>query len=336
MLIKWPYGIGHMLEDDLPVSQEPRSRPVNAKFARRQRSDDYTWRVGVFLRVRGNGEKIWVQHIRVDGQPRKVVLGNFPDLSMSDARRAAAENQHVVDNGGDLVAKQRQENTRAIRARLDSLVERIKSGGSASSDQTGTSLPATAPVKRAPKAQRNKTAVSTPDVVAKRRPRAQVKPTQTTTRNEPDRPTKTVQNTTPAPKPKPTPQKPQMSEAANAPVSKPAPQAKQDTAQKPEAQHLLDEARRVGPNVLALIEHILNEDPKSVIGLRRCEGVLALKHTSDNHLDDACAQALDAGDISLTGVMSRVQTEHSQDMDKTDSDPSDMAHANIRGANYFY
>lgn len=319
----------------MPVSQEPRSRPVNAKFARRQPSDD-TWRVGVFLRVRGNGEKIWVQHIRVDGQPRKVVLGNFPDLSMSDARRAAAENQHLVDSGGDLVAKQRQDNTRAIRARLDSLAERIKSGGSASPDQTDTSLPATAPVKRAPKAQRHKTTLRTPDVVAKRRKRAQAKPTSTTTQNEPDHLTGTAQDTTPAPKPKPTPQKPQMSEAVNASASKPTPQAKQDTAPKSEAQHLLDEARRVGPNVLALIEHILNEDPKSVIGLRRCEGILALKHTSDNHLDDACAQALHAGDISLTGVMSRVQAERSQDMDETDSDPSDMAHPNIRGANYFY
>lgn len=320
----------------MPVSQEPRSRPVNAKFARRQRSGDDTWRVGVFLRVRGNGEKIWVQHIRVNGQPRKVVLGNFPDLSMPDARRAAAENQHLVDSGGDLVAKQRQENTKAIRARLDSLAERIKSGGSASSDQMDTSLPATAPVKRVPKAQRNKTAIRKPDVVAKRSPRARAKPPHTTTQNEPDRLTGTAQNTTLAPKPKTTPQKPQMSEAANAPASKPPPQAKQDKAPKSEAQHLLDEARRVGPNVLALIEHILNEDPKSVIGIRRCEGVLALKHTSDNHLDDACAQALDAGDISLTGVMSRVQAERSQDMDKTDSDPSDMAHANIRGANYFY
>ncbi|MFD1510744.1 Arm DNA-binding domain-containing protein [Lacimonas salitolerans] len=324
-----------MLEDDKPVSQEPRSRPVNAKFARRQPRDD-TWRVGVFLRVRGNGEQIWVQHIRVDGQPRKVVLGNFPDLSMSDARRAAAENQHLVDSGGDLVAKQRQDNTRAIRARLDSLAERIKSGGSASTDQTDTPQPATAPVKRAPKAQRNKTALRTPDVVAKRRKRAQAKPTPTTTQKEPNHLTGTAQDTTPAPKPKPTPQKPRMSEAVNASASKPPPQAKQDTAPKSEAQHLLDEARRIGPNVLALIEHILTEDPKSVIGLRRCEGILALKHTSDNYLDEACAQAFDAGDISLTGVMSRVQTEHSQDMDKTDSDPSDMAHANIRGANYFY
>lgn len=321
-----------MLEDDKPVSQEPRLRPVNAKFARRQPSDDDTWRVGVFLRVRGNGEKIWVQHIRVDGQPRKVVLGNFPDLSMSDARRAAAENQHLVDSGGDLVAKQRQENTRAIRARLDSLAERIKSAGSVSPDQTDASPP----VKRAPKAQRHKTAVRTPDVVAKRRKRAQAKPTPTATQNEPDRLTGTAQNNSPAPEPIPTPEKPQMSEAANASASKPSPQAKQDTAPKSEAQHLLDEARRVGPNVLALIEHILTEDPKSVIALRRCEGILALKHTSDNHLDEACAQALGAGDTSLTGVMSRVQAERFQGTDETDSDPSDMVHRNIRGANYFY
>jgi hypothetical protein len=80
----------------------------------------------------------------------------------------------------------------------------------------------------------------------------------------------------------------------------------------------------------------LNEDPKSVISLRRCEGILALKHTSDNHLDDACAHALDAGDVSLTGVMSHVQARRAKDMDETDSDPADMAHANIRGANYFY
>lgn len=102
------------------------------------------------------------------------------------------------------------------------------------------------------------------------------------------------------------------------------------------AQHVRDEARGVGPNVLALIEHILNEAPKSVIALRRCEGILALKQSGDNHLDDVCAQALDAGDISLTGVMSRVQAKRSKDLDEADSGTSDMAHANIRGANYFY
>jgi len=325
-----------MLEDDKPVSQEARSRPVNAKFARRQHSGDDTWRVGVFLRVRANGEKIWVQHIRIDGQPRKVVLGNFPDLSMSDARRAATENQNLVDSGGDLVAKQRQANTKAIRARLDSLAERRKTAGAAPADQADTSVPDPTPVKRAPKTPKKKTALRSPRVVAQPAPEEQKKQTSTTSKNTPDHLTGTLQNTSPAPTPDPTQQKPQISRGEASPTDRPPSHAKNDTVPDTEVQHLCDEARRVGPNVLALIEHVLNEDPKSVIALRRCEGILALKHTSDNHLDDACAQALDAGDVSLTGVMSHVEARRAKDMDKTDSDPADMAHANIRGANYFY
>src|SRR6056297_185106 len=325
-----------MLEDDKPVSHKPGSRPVNAKFGRQQRRSDETWRAGVFLRVRGNGEKIWVQHIRINGQPRKVVLGNFPGLSMSDARRVAAENQNMVDSGGDLVAKQRQENTKAIRARLDSLAERRKSAGFASADPADASPPEVAPVKRAPKPQKKKAAARTPQVVSKDPTREQKKPTPTTATNKPDRLTATTQNTSPAPEQTPTSQKPQRSEDGAGPTDRPPSQAAQDTVSQSEVQRLCDEARRVGPNVLALIEHVLNEDPKSVIALRRCEGILAFKHTSDNHLDDACAQALDAGEVSLTGVMSHVQARRSMDMDETDSDPSDMAHANIRGANYFY
>lgn len=324
-----------MLEDDRHVSQELRSRPVNAKFARRQRSDD-TWRVGVFLRVRGNGEKIWVQHIRVDGHPRKVILGNFPDLSMPDARKAAAENQNLVDSGGDLMAKQRQQNTKAIRARLDSLAERIRSAGSASPDQADTPMPATTTAKHAPKRQKSRAAIRASDDVIPQRRQGQKKATPPTAHNEPNHLIGTPQNTSQLPEPSPTPPQPKMPEARPGPAHRQPSRSTQDTVQEPETQYLRDEARAVGPNVLALIEHILKEDPKSVIGLRRCEGILALKHNSDNHLDDVCAQALDAGDVSLTGVMSRMQAKHSQDLGAPKSDPSDMAHANIRGADYFY
>lgn len=326
-----------MLEDDRHVSQELRSRPVNAKFVRRQRNDD-TWRVGVFLRVRGNGEKIWVQHIRVDGHPRKVILGNFPDLSMPDARKAAAENQNLVDTGGDLMAKQRQENTKAIRARLDKLADRIRRAGSTSPEQMDVPMPATATVTRAPKAQKSRAAIRASDDVKPRRRQAHKKVTPPTAQNEPTPLSGTTHITSrlPAPSPTPTPTKPKMSEATPGPARQQPSPGTQDTTQEPETQYLRDEARAVGPNVLALIEHILNEDPTSVIGRRRCEGILALKHNRDNHLDDVCAQALDAGDMSLTGVMSRMQAKHSQDLGEPKSDPSDMAHANIRGADYFY
>lgn len=325
-----------MLEDTKPVSQEPRSRPANAKFARRQRSVDDTWRVGVFLRVRGNGEKIWLQHIWVDGQPRKVVLGNFPNLSMAEARKAAAENQNLVDSGGDLVAKQRQENNNAIRARLDNLTERVNSAKSAVPDPASASSRASTPVKHEPKTQKNRSNVQAPEVVAPGRLRTPKKPTAPTTHNEADGPTVTTQNTSSAPEPNPTPQKLQMSEVISDSTSRLSSPATRNIAAESIAQQLRDEARGVGPNVLALIEHILNEAPKSVIALRRCEGILALKQSGDNHLDDVCAQALDAGDISLTGVMSRVQAKRSKDLDEADSGTSDMAHANIRGANYFY
>lgn len=324
-----------MLEDDRHVPQEPRSRPVNAKFVRRQRNDD-TWRVGVFLRVRGNGEKIWVQHIRVDGHPRKVILGNFPDLSMPDARKAAAENQTLVDTGGDLMAKQRQENTKAIRARLDKLTDRIRRGGSASPEQMDVPMPAAATVTRPPKTPKSKAAIRASDDVKPRRRQGQKTVTPPTAHNAPNHPSGTTQITSRLPEPSPTQTTPKMSEATSRPDRQPPSPGTQDTAQEPETQYLRDEARAVGPNVLALIEHILNEDPKSVIGRRRCEGILALKHNRDTHLDDVCAQALDAGDMSLTGVMSRMQAKHSQDLGAPKSDPSDMAHANIRGADYFY
>jgi len=62
---------------------------------------------GLFLRVRANGGKQWVQRITIRGKRSEIGLGSPPAVSLATARRLALENRGKAMLGGDPLAERR-------------------------------------------------------------------------------------------------------------------------------------------------------------------------------------------------------------------------------------
>jgi integrase len=56
---------------------------------------------GLMLIVRASGAKSWQQRLSIHGRRCDMGLGNYPDVSLSDARRIAEENKRVAASGKD-------------------------------------------------------------------------------------------------------------------------------------------------------------------------------------------------------------------------------------------
>lgn len=62
---------------------------------------------GLFLRVRPNGAKQWVQRITIRGKRSEIGLGSPPAISLAVARKLALENRGKAMLGGDPLAERR-------------------------------------------------------------------------------------------------------------------------------------------------------------------------------------------------------------------------------------
>ena len=72
---------------------------------------------GLYLRVSGSGAKSWVFRFQLDGKRRDMGLGPYPDTSLADARRRAAEHRNQRRDGIDPLdakAAQRQAQRLAV------------------------------------------------------------------------------------------------------------------------------------------------------------------------------------------------------------------------------
>ena len=57
------------------------------------------------LRISDRGRKVWVLRYRMKGRHRRLTLGQYPDLSLADARKKARNVLHDVGNGKDPAAQ---------------------------------------------------------------------------------------------------------------------------------------------------------------------------------------------------------------------------------------
>jgi integrase len=64
---------------------------------------------GLVLLVRPNGSKLWQLRYRHDGKEKTASLGQFPDVSLSDARTKRDEQRKLVAAGSDPVAVKREQ-----------------------------------------------------------------------------------------------------------------------------------------------------------------------------------------------------------------------------------
>ncbi len=79
--------------------------------------DQHLMGAGLMLRVTDTGRKVWMVRYRTDdGQQRRLNLGLYPDIGLSEARTRAAEARKKATDGDDPAGERRQ---RRIEARSD-------------------------------------------------------------------------------------------------------------------------------------------------------------------------------------------------------------------------
>ena len=72
---------------------------------------------GLTFTLSGAGTAAWVLRYRIPGARRKeLTLGNYPDLSLAAARKAARAHRVAIDNGMDPAAEKRQEKAKTAAA----------------------------------------------------------------------------------------------------------------------------------------------------------------------------------------------------------------------------
>lgn len=60
---------------------------------------------GLYALVQPNGSVLWRLKYRIAGKEKKLAIGVYPNLSLADARRSAAEARKRLDDGGDPAAE---------------------------------------------------------------------------------------------------------------------------------------------------------------------------------------------------------------------------------------
>ena len=102
-------------------------------------------------------------------------------------------------------------------------------------------------------------------------------------------------------------------------------------------ERLLDWAIKIGPATRHLVEQILQRSHHEQIGMRACLGLLSLhKDFGRERLEAACRRALSTETWSVTSIRSMLK--HGLDQQSVQlsiPDLHNIAHSNIRGANYF-
>jgi len=69
---------------------------------------------GLILRITPAGSKSFAVYRRVQGVPKRIKLGSFPDMTVEQARRKARAELNTIAEGGDPVARKRAERARAV------------------------------------------------------------------------------------------------------------------------------------------------------------------------------------------------------------------------------
>ncbi|MGI9390692.1 MAG: Arm DNA-binding domain-containing protein, partial [Boseongicola sp.] len=63
---------------------------------------------GLFLLVKPNGSRFWVQRLTIRGKRREMGLGSPLVVSLAEARKQAIDNKRLARTGGDPLADKRK------------------------------------------------------------------------------------------------------------------------------------------------------------------------------------------------------------------------------------
>ena len=79
----------------------------------------------LYLFVRPTGARSWIQRLVIGGRRRDLGLGSYAFVSLTEARRRAAENRRVARSGGDPTATRRRETAPETAPRMRAVVEAV-------------------------------------------------------------------------------------------------------------------------------------------------------------------------------------------------------------------
>ena len=79
------------------MSKQLSAQLLNSKIKTVRHYDDSG--TGLYIYVRKSGSKSWSQKIHFDGKQLELGLGNYPMVSLAEARRIAAENKALATKG---------------------------------------------------------------------------------------------------------------------------------------------------------------------------------------------------------------------------------------------
>lgn len=78
---------------------------------------------GLFLRVHPSGTKAWVYAYRFDGKQKKLTLGQYPQLSLKDARKARQDARDLLEQGVDPGEQKQASKRKDNRYRFSAIAE---------------------------------------------------------------------------------------------------------------------------------------------------------------------------------------------------------------------
>src|SRR3546814_15351424 len=71
--------------------------------------------LGLFLLVQPSGGRLWRLKYRIDGREKKLGIGTYPEVSLSDARRRRDEAREMIAAGKDPSRAQQRAKLRSKR-----------------------------------------------------------------------------------------------------------------------------------------------------------------------------------------------------------------------------
>ena len=90
-------------------------RPMAVKVRSIDKPGIYGDPNGLYLNVAKGGSKSWVHRITIDGVRRDIGLGDYPDVSLAQAREQAAGNRSAIASGVNSIVEKRRATTPTFR-----------------------------------------------------------------------------------------------------------------------------------------------------------------------------------------------------------------------------
>lgn len=112
----------------IPLNMPKQTKPLSATEVRTAKPKDRNYKLsdggGLFLLVQSSGSKLWRMKFRFNGKEGLLSFGQYPDVSLQDARRKRDESREMIVAGID-PREAKKAHIEAVKAKTEYTFERI-------------------------------------------------------------------------------------------------------------------------------------------------------------------------------------------------------------------